>query len=139
MGEIQMSFSMDSITWTSWEPFSRERKFTLPPDDGEKTVYLKVKDEAGNVAEPVFDSIVLYTIVLDKKPDDDKKDDKDIDNKTNNNKTTPIEHTETPDDKEKTKDDLNYIYLVLIIVIIIIILLLIFIMVKRKGPGAEKR
>jgi len=64
MGEIQMSFSMDSITWTSWEPFSRERKFTLPPDDGEKTVYLKVKDEAGNVAEPVFDSIVLLISLL---------------------------------------------------------------------------
>ncbi len=58
-GIDQIAFSDDNLTWSSWEPFIRQRSFTLPPEDGEKTVYFKVKDLAGNIAEPVFDTIIL--------------------------------------------------------------------------------
>ncbi len=58
-GVYQMSFSSDGITWTSWEPFQGETDFTLPPNDGEKIVYFRVIDNAGNIAEPVIAIIQL--------------------------------------------------------------------------------
>ncbi|WP_455392020.1 Kelch repeat-containing protein [[Eubacterium] cellulosolvens] len=58
-GVIQMAFSTDDTTWTDWEPFASERTFTLPPTDGEKAVYFMVMDNAGNIAEAEFDSIIL--------------------------------------------------------------------------------
>ncbi len=60
-GINNMSLSRDGIEWLAWEPFTNERFFSLPPMDGEKTVYLKVQDNAGNIAEPVFDTIILDT------------------------------------------------------------------------------
>ena len=46
-GLALMSLSTDGNTWTSWEPFTGERSFTLPPLDGEKKVYFKVNDLGG--------------------------------------------------------------------------------------------
>jgi hypothetical protein len=62
-GISDMALSTDSVLWSDWEPFASERNFTLPPMDGEKIVHFKVRDIAGNVAEPVFN-----TIILDKTP-----------------------------------------------------------------------
>ncbi|WP_455392652.1 Kelch repeat-containing protein [[Eubacterium] cellulosolvens] len=56
-----MAFSTDGNTWSSWEAFTSERLFTLPPADGEKTVYFRVMDTAGNIAEPVQATIILDT------------------------------------------------------------------------------
>ena len=60
-GVSEMSFSPDSLTWTSWEPFNQISLITLPVNDGKKTVYFKVSDKAGNIAKPVSDSIILDT------------------------------------------------------------------------------
>lgn len=57
-----ISFSNNGADWIEWVPFSGERIFTLPPDDGEKIVYFKVRDNVGNVAIPVYDSIILDTM-----------------------------------------------------------------------------
>jgi hypothetical protein len=43
-----MSFSYDEITWTDWEPFNTKKSMILPSGDGEKTIYFRVKDKAGN-------------------------------------------------------------------------------------------
>ena len=56
-GVSEMSFSTDGSTWTSWEPFNHEKSLTLPPNDGEKIIYFRVKDNAGNIAEPVLTSL----------------------------------------------------------------------------------
>jgi hypothetical protein len=56
-----MSFSIDGHYWTAWEPFSSEKIYTLPPKDGEKSVYFRVMDRAGNIADPVHSSILLNT------------------------------------------------------------------------------
>ncbi|WP_455392648.1 hypothetical protein [[Eubacterium] cellulosolvens] len=56
-----MSFSTDGNVWTPWEPFRYERPFTLPTNDGEKTIYFSVRDGAGNIAQPVITTITLKT------------------------------------------------------------------------------
>jgi hypothetical protein len=52
-----------------WEPFQqRKENWILTGEDGEKIVYAKFKDEAGNVSETVMDKITL-----DRKPPTDPK------------------------------------------------------------------
>ncbi|SDM83208.1 Glycosidase [Paenibacillus sp. yr247] len=50
-----------AFTGAVWEPFSATRSFVLTDGDGIKTVYGKFKDDAGNEAEAVSDSIILDT------------------------------------------------------------------------------
>jgi hypothetical protein len=57
----KMSFSFDGITWTPWEDFVEETIIELTSGDGEKTVYFRVMDPAGNIAEGVSDTIILDT------------------------------------------------------------------------------
>ena len=52
-----MQFSTDNISWTDWEEFNTEKIYTLPEGDGDKTIYARFKDKAGNISEPVSDSI----------------------------------------------------------------------------------
>ena len=56
-----MSFSIDGIGWSDWEPFNIYRLMVLPQGDAEKSVYFRVQDFVGNIAEPVFDTIILDT------------------------------------------------------------------------------
>jgi hypothetical protein len=60
-GIDKISFSFDGESWTNWEPFITEKLFIIPAGDGEKTVYFRVKDKAGNIAEPVSAKISLNT------------------------------------------------------------------------------
>jgi hypothetical protein len=70
-GTALMAFSDNGINWTEWEKYVKTstKPYTLSSGDGTKTVYLKVKDRAGNIAEAVSDSIILDTSV----PDIDKQ------------------------------------------------------------------
>jgi hypothetical protein len=61
-GVDQMAFSFDRENWTTWKPFNQNEKLSLPTGDGNKTVYLRIKDKAGNIC------IVADSIVLDTKP-----------------------------------------------------------------------
>ena len=61
-GVSQMAFSTDDNEWSAWEIFSTTKTFELSAGDGEKFVYFKVKDHTDNIAEPVFDSIILDTV-----------------------------------------------------------------------------
>jgi hypothetical protein len=56
-----MSLSTDGIKWSDWKDFDDEVKYELTEGDGGKRVFLKVRDEVGNIAEPVYDSIILDT------------------------------------------------------------------------------
>jgi hypothetical protein len=60
-GISQMQFSDDGARWSDWEPFSNSRAYTLPAPDGQKTVYFRVRDRAGNVADAASASIILDT------------------------------------------------------------------------------
>jgi len=56
-----MSFSTNGKEWTAWEPYNISISFDLPIGDGEKSVYFRVNDLAGNIAEAVFDTVILDT------------------------------------------------------------------------------
>lgn len=60
-GVSQMAFSFDSIIWLSWEDYTETKLMDLEAFDGERTVYFKAIDNTGNIAEPVFDTIILDT------------------------------------------------------------------------------
>lgn len=60
-GIHQMALSTDRNNMTSWENYDSYLSFTLPPGDGEKSIYFMVKDRANNIAGPVNDSIILDT------------------------------------------------------------------------------
>jgi uncharacterized membrane protein len=60
-GISMMAFSVDKVSWSSWETFSNSKSFELSTGDGTKFVYFIVKDYADNVAEPTFGSIYLNT------------------------------------------------------------------------------
>jgi hypothetical protein len=61
-GVSQMAFSNDNKIWTAWEEFHTIKSYNLTPSDGDKKVYFKVQDRAGNIADAVYDSIILDTI-----------------------------------------------------------------------------
>ena len=50
-----------AFTDRSWEEYNTSKTWTLNSGDGEKSVYLKVKDNAGLISSVVSDSIILDT------------------------------------------------------------------------------
>ena len=54
---------------SEWIPYASETLFELSQGDGEKTVYVWVKDEAGNMVGPKSDSIELKTTITGNKED----------------------------------------------------------------------
>jgi len=54
-GIYQMSFSNDKVSWSEWEAYCSSRLWSLVEDpggedaDGEKTVYVRLMDRAGNI------------------------------------------------------------------------------------------
>lgn len=63
-GVMEMRFSNDGVSWTSWESYSISKTYSLQSGDGEKTVYVQFKDGAGLISDPtvINDSIILDTI-----------------------------------------------------------------------------
>lgn len=61
---LDMRFSNDQTEWTPWENYSSTRQWTLVGEDGLKTVYVQVRDEAGNIATD------QASIILDTTPPD---------------------------------------------------------------------
>ena len=46
-GVVSMRFSNDGISWSSWEPYATTKTWTLQGNDGQKTVHVQFKDNAG--------------------------------------------------------------------------------------------
>ena len=62
-GVAQMQLSNDGISYDPWESYAGTKSWTLSSGDGLKTVYVKYKDNAGNVSTPYTDTITLDTTV----------------------------------------------------------------------------
>ncbi|HZG79968.1 MAG TPA: Ig-like domain-containing protein [Brevibacillus sp.] len=60
-GQVEMSLSNDNLTWSAWEAAQTKKAITLPSGDGEKKVYLKLRDQAGNVTDAGSSQIILDT------------------------------------------------------------------------------
>ena len=58
-GLNQMSFSFDGNQWSPWIAYCDSYSYTLQPENGIKTIYFRVNDKAGNIAEPISASIKL--------------------------------------------------------------------------------
>ncbi|MDI6786446.1 MAG: hypothetical protein QMD92_07020, partial [bacterium] len=58
-GIDKMCFSNDGTTYSSWEDYGTAKTWTIATGDGNKIVYFKVKDKAGNEASAVTDSTTL--------------------------------------------------------------------------------
>ena len=57
-GDALMTFSNDNQEWSDPEPYTVIKMWTLTPDKGDKTVYVKFRDAAGNwMTEPAKDQI----------------------------------------------------------------------------------
>jgi hypothetical protein len=60
-GVAQMSFSNNGNDWGGWLSFGPAAAWTLSGGDGQKTVYARVQDGAGNTSAVVSATIELYT------------------------------------------------------------------------------
>lgn len=60
-GLFGMQFSNDASTWSSWEAYGSTKAWVLDSGDGTKTVFVRFKDNAGNVSASFSDTIVLDT------------------------------------------------------------------------------
>jgi hypothetical protein len=58
---VQMSFSNDGTIWSEWQAYAPTASWSLAAGDGTKTVYVRVKDGAGNISEVVSSTITLDT------------------------------------------------------------------------------
>jgi len=56
-----MAANSSDFAGAAWVDYAASLAWTLPPGDDTKTVYLKLRDWAGNESEPYSDSIVLDT------------------------------------------------------------------------------
>ncbi len=160
-GELdQMSFSEDGVSWTPWEEFASEKKLSLSSGVGEKIVYFKVKDKAGNEAEPVIEKIQVNTQELDTDNDNypdhldafptdpaaaldsdgDKYPDAWNSGKTQADSTTGLSLDQFPFDprlhyranKEQSEDQLFNEFVVLILLTIVIMILVITYLIVRN-------
>jgi parallel beta-helix repeat protein len=120
-GLHQMSFSEDNFIWTDWIDFLNSTFFNLSFGDGEKKVYFRVNDLAGNIAVPI-NSIIVLNQSWDG-PNTNKTD------KTN----------ETKENKEEDKSPDYTVYFILAFFILIIILLLIFFKGKTFSTQRAQR
>jgi hypothetical protein len=67
-GAAQMQFSDDNATWSGWEAYSGSKAYTLPSGDGSKTVYVQLKDEAGNVSAAAISATILLDSTMPAQP-----------------------------------------------------------------------
>ncbi|MFJ7951291.1 S-layer homology domain-containing protein [Lysinibacillus sp. NPDC096418] len=58
---VEMQFSNDGVTWSAWEPSASNKSWVMASGDGSKTVYMKLRDAAGNISNILTDTIVLDT------------------------------------------------------------------------------
>lgn len=120
-GVDQMSVSNDGISWDYWENFKEKLTFKLPPGEGEKTVYFRVKDKVGNIAKPV-----LATIELSISSDSDY-------DKPEKNKP------ESDNIFESGEIWINLAFLIIFIIIVTFLILLIFLKKRRKQTIPETK
>lgn len=62
-GISEMQFSNDNATWSSWQTFAGIKEGWQPtPGNGVKTVYVRIRDKAGNISSVVSASIKVDTV-----------------------------------------------------------------------------
>jgi PKD repeat protein len=65
---VQIRFSNDGSSWSSWETYSLSKSWTLTSGEGFKTVYVQFKNEVDLVSNSYQDTIILNFSSLFKAP-----------------------------------------------------------------------
>jgi hypothetical protein len=60
-GVSQMQFSNEGASWSNWEAYATSKSWTLSSGDGQKRVYVRYRDNAGNISSSYSDTIILDT------------------------------------------------------------------------------
>ena len=139
-GVFQMSFSSEKYSWTKWEKFSELRIYFLAPGDGEKTIFFRVLDRAGNIAEPVSSSIILVTVkeITNTKLDDEhltNNETKPTLNLTLNNDNYTFEDNDPINEISNKSEEVDItilIYIIIIIAIISILILIFYLIIFKR-------
>ena len=126
-GVYQMSFSTDKMSWSDWEMFNYKWSLPLLPNDGEKAIYFRVNDRAGNIANPVLTTIFLNP-PSQKMDSDNNNESEDKDNLESKKTTTPLD-----------KMGNRTFSLMLIIIILTIILLIIVVAIISRKKNQEQQ
>lgn len=58
----EMQFSINGTAWNDWEPATTTKAWQFASGDGEKTIYARYKDQAGNISIPYSATITLDTV-----------------------------------------------------------------------------
>jgi len=112
-GVSAISFSDDGLTWSPWENYTTITSWDIEKVRGQKTIYFRAKDEAGNIATPVSATIFL-------------------------NITAPPE--EKPDEPKDDPQDFNYLLIPLILILVVVILIVVaLVFYFRRKKQAEKK
>jgi hypothetical protein len=114
-GVCDASFSIDGANWSSWENFTQIRNFVLTGTNGNKTIYFRARDLAGNIANPVSATIYLNESTLISKP----------------------EVTPKPKDTVDLLSILLLLFIIIIIIIIIILAVIAYMNKKRREAELE--
>ncbi len=56
---VDMSFSDNGTDWSDWEAFQTTKTYTLPPGDGLKNIYARVRDNVGDISQTSKTTITL--------------------------------------------------------------------------------
>jgi hypothetical protein len=120
---VDMRFSNDGTSWSSWESVSATKSYVIPSGEGLKTVYVQYRDTAGLVSTATIMDDITYEEPQVPEPPDDPPDE------------PPGNETEPPDDNNTTpvtnQDGLIWA-LVLAIVIIVTVSFAILLYWRRK-------
>lgn len=71
-GVSRMELSGDGVEWLGWQPYAPTFSWTLPPGDGTKDLWVRVRDGAGNVSAAAHATIAVITtppVVIAREPD----------------------------------------------------------------------
>ena len=58
---VEMRFSGDDITWSSWEAYAARKPWSLSSGNGDRAVYAEFRNGDGTISSPCSDTIVLDT------------------------------------------------------------------------------
>ncbi len=58
--DLELRLSNDGVSWGAWEAAASSRSWALSPGYGAKTVYMELKDQAGNVNAAAISDSILY-------------------------------------------------------------------------------
>ena len=61
-GQLQMRFSNDGSTWSPWEAAAADKQWTIQSAYGTATVYMQLKDRAGNISGNITDTILYRSV-----------------------------------------------------------------------------